>query len=109
MSKRKELMTTKALVKTILEQDEKARNCDNYLYLTVLKSIGAKKSIDISGVPVSEFLMHSSDWGFPPFETVRRTRQYIQRKFPGLSACETVQDFRKENEAVFKDFARGAV
>lgn len=107
MSKKQELMTTKALVKSILEQDEMARNCDNYLYLKVLGAVANEKNKDILRVPVSEFLIHSSDWGFPPFETVRRTRQYIQRKNPGLSACKTVEDFRKENEADFKDFARG--
>jgi hypothetical protein len=53
--------------------------------------------------------MHSSDWGFPPFETVRRTRQFIQRKFPELSANPAVQVFRAENETVFEEFARGAV
>lgn len=109
MSKRKELQTVKNLVKEILEQDEKARNCDNYLYLTVLKSMGMEKSIDIDSVPVPEFLMNSSEWGFPPFETVRRSRQFIQNKFPELSANETVQCFREENQTVFKEFARGAV
>lgn len=109
MSKKQELMTTKALVRHILETDERARNCDNYLYLKVLGVVAREKNKDILMVPVSEFLTRSSEWGIPPFETVRRTRQYIQRKIPGLAACKTVEDFRKENEADFKDFARGAV
>lgn len=107
MSKKQELMTTKALVKSILEQDAMARNCDNYLYLKVLGVVAHEKDKDILRVPVSEFLIHSSEWGVPPFETVRRTRQYIQRKNPALSACETVKEFRDENETDFRDFARG--
>lgn len=109
MSKKEELNTTKALVKSILEKDKMARNNDNYLYLKVLDTIDKKKKIGIHNVPLGRFLLCMSDWGFPPFETVRRTRQFIQRKFPELDACEDVQIFRDENQAVFEDFARGAV
>lgn len=109
MGKKHEIMTTKNLVKSILETDEMARNCDNYLYLKVLKHVAVEKHIDISTVPVPDFLLYASEWGFPPFETVRRSRQFIQHKFPGLSACEVVKGFREENEALFKEFARGAV
>lgn len=107
MSKRKELTTTKALVKSILEQDEMARNSDNYLYFRVLAMIGSQRNIDINSVPVSQFFLNLSELGFPPFETVRRSRQYIQNKFPELSANKVVEDFRKENETVFREFARG--
>ena len=109
MSKKQELMTTKSLVRHILETDEMARNCDNYLYLKVIDAIDKEKQMGIHNIPLGKYLVCMSDWGFPPFETVRRTRQYIQRKNPGLSACKTVEDFRKENESDFKDFARGAV
>ena len=109
MDKKTELMTTKALVHSILEQDKRARNSDSYLYLKVLDAIDAKKNMGIHSIPLGQFLLHMSEWGFPPFESVRRTRQYIQRKFPELEACEEVQGFREENEAVHKAFARGAV
>ena len=109
MSKRQELATTKALVKSILEQDKMARNSDSYLYLKVLDAIDKEKKIGIHNIPIGRFLLFMHDWGFPPFETVRRTRQFIQRKFPDLDACEDVQAFREENQVDFKDFARGAI
>ena len=109
MNKQKELMTTKDLVKSILEKDEAARNSDNFLYLRVLGVIAEERNIDIYSLPVSKFFMNLSEWGFPPFETVRRTRQFIQSKFPELSANSAVQVFRAENETVFEDFSRGAV
>ena len=107
MSKAKELSTTKAIVKAILEQDKMARNSDSYLYLKVLDTMDKEKQMGIHNIPLGRFLVCMSDWGFPPFETVRRTRQYVQRKFPELDACADVQDFREENEVVFKEFARG--
>ena len=107
MDKKTELMTTKALVHSILMQDKRARSSDSYLYLKVLDAIDAEKKIGIRKIPIGQFMLNMSDWGFPPFETVRRTRQMIQRKFPELDACEEVQGYRAENETVHKDFVRG--
>ena len=109
MDKKTELTTTRAIVKSILEQDKRARNSDSYLYLKVLDAIDAEKKIGIHSIPLGQFLLRMSELGFPPFETVRRARQLIQRKYPELEACEEVQSFRAENEAVHKAFARGAV
>lgn len=109
MDKKTELMTTRAIVKSILEQDKMARNSDSYLYLKVLDAIDKEKRMGIHSIPLGQFLLHMSDWGFQPFESVRRSRQLIQRKFPELDACEEVQGYREENEAVHKAFARGAV
>ena len=105
MSKTKELYTTTALVKEILIQDERARNSDNFLYFRVLGVLGITKEIDIYKVPTAVFLLKMTEWGFPPFESVRRTRQKLQATFPELSADETVKDFRAENEAEVRAFA----
>lgn len=109
MSKRSELITTKALVKAILEDNIRARNSDSYLYLVVLNAVADTKKVDISSVSITDFLLRMSTWGFPPFESVRRARQQLQHDFPELAACEDVQAVRAENETVFKDFARGAI
>ena len=107
MDKKTELMTTKDIVMSILKQDKRARNSDSYLYLKVLDAVDVKKKMGIHGIPLGQFLLHRADWGFPPFETVRRARQLIQRKFPELDACDEVQGFRDENETVHREFARG--
>lgn len=47
------------------------------------------------------------DMGVPPFETVRRARQHAQAKNPELAANDTVQQYRRENEAAYYAFALG--
>ena len=49
-------------------------------------------------IPVTAFLLKMREWGFPPFESVRRARQRIQQQFPELSAKKTVAEKREENE-----------
>lgn len=47
MMTKEKLKSTEALVKKILEDNEKARNSDNYLYLCVIDFIAAYKGIDL--------------------------------------------------------------
>lgn len=44
---------------------------------------------------------------FPPFESVRRTRQKVQEKYPDLAASEEVEAGRELNETAYREFARG--
>ena len=101
------LRNTKALVKTILEQDRKARNSDSYLYLRILKHIETETGAEFEQIPVTEFLLRMDALGVPPFESVRRSRQKVQAECPDLAADDVVQVFRAENEEVYRDFARG--
>lgn len=101
-----ELKNTAALVKGILETDVRARNSDSYLYLKVCEYISHEKGHFLWQFEVPYFLMNMKELGYPPFETVRRSRQYIQRKNPELSASKKVAEQRAENEEVFRQFAR---
>lgn len=107
MDKKEELIIVRALVKDILEQDIRARNSDSYLYLKVLNTIALHKGFDLTSVSIADFLMNMSEWGFPPFSSVGRTRRRLVHDFPELSACKEVQAVRDENEVVFEEFARG--
>lgn len=98
-----DLKTTKALVKSILEQDEQARNSDSFLYFRLLERIDKA----ILTVPVHDFLLGMGLNGIPPFESVRRTRQKIQAECPWLASCEKVSAMRAENEQIYRKFARG--
>lgn len=104
----KDLKQTSKLVKMILEEDKKARNSDQYLYLKVLKYIEALYDINISNMTVEHFLANTPDLPCPNFETVRRTRQKVQAQFPELAANRRVAAARAENEEVFREFATGA-
>lgn len=101
-----DLKNTKALVKSILEKDAQCRNSDSFLYLKVLSIIGKQKGIDIDSMTIPYFLLNLHGTAFPPFESVRRSRQKIQEKCPELAACETVQEYRADIEHEYRDFAR---
>lgn len=98
----KQLNGVKALVKTILEEDEMTRNSDSFLYFRLLERIDKA----ILTVPVHDFLLGMGLWGIPPFESVRRARQKVQAECPWLAACDKVKEFRSENEGEYIDFAR---
>ena len=100
-----DLNTTTKLVKHILETDKQTRNSDSFLYLKVLEHIGRKEGYEINHITVRDFLENMKDYGFPGFETVRRTRQKIQAECPDLAACDKVQAMRMENEQAFKAYA----
>ena len=101
-----DLKTIKALVKSILEVDEKARNSDSYLYLKVIKHKAVNYGIDLQQITIVDFLSNMSNSVFPPFESVRRARQKLQEKCPHLAADPVIELFRAENEEVYREFAR---
>jgi hypothetical protein len=103
------LKTVSALVKKILEQDNKARNTDNHLYLKVLEHYSDLRGIDIRAMTVPVFLKELDRHSFPGFETVRRSRQKVQATYPELAPTESVGRKRSKNETVYKDFALSEV
>lgn len=103
------LKTVSALVKDILEQDNKARNTDNHLYLKVLEHYSHLHDIDICAMTVPVFLQELDRHRFPGFETVRRSRQKVQATYPDLAPSETVGKRRAKNEAVYREFAESEV
>lgn len=107
MTTKENLQQLKVIVQEILKTDEQSRNSDSLLYLRVLERVS--KDAEGNDMPLSMtvayFLAHMKEHGFPPFESVRRTRQKLQAKCPELKACEKVQAMRQENEKEYKDFA----
>ena len=106
MNKREELATYKALVQYILENDERARNSDSYLYMKVLSVVAERNGINLDKISVPFFLAYLQGKEFPPFETVRRNRQKLQREYPELQANKVVKEYRAENENVHREYAR---
>ena len=107
MSKSRELKTTQDVVMTVLQEQPRTRNSDNLLYYTVCKIIGLKNGINLDSISMPSFFLHMKDFGFPAFETVRRTRQKLQAEHPELSGNSTVKGQRMMNEAAFREYARG--
>ena len=103
----RKLETIKNLVQSILEKDEQARNNDNYLYLRVLQTISREENRPHPHDITAEFFfLNMSAYGFPPFESVRRTRQKVQQEHPELASCKKVEELRSENEETYREFAR---
>lgn len=109
MNKANELKTTKGLVKAILTNIPQTRNSDSLLYLKVLQKIAGVNDISLEKISVPAFLVNLRNSPFPCFESVRRSRQTLQRENPELSADAEIQAYREENEAVFIEFSRGEV
>ena len=101
----KDLMNIKALVKALLQADPQTRNSDSYLYLRVLDTIAKWNNVNLQNLSVTDFLSTLPVSVFPPFESVRRSRQKLQREFPYLGSCEKVSEYRAENEEAYRDFA----
>jgi hypothetical protein len=103
-----ELNSTKALVKSILEKDEVARNSDSFLYLVVIHTIADQKKGEVpppSKITVTDFLLNMSRWGFPPFESVRRTRQKIQAILPELGCSPAARRRRSKGVVAYTNYA----
>ena len=98
-----------ALVRIILESKPQTRNSDGLLWLEVLEHQASEKGVDLRMFSVTSFLPRIGELGFSPFESVRRTRQKLQATYPHLAAAEAVQAFRAEQEAEYREYARGEV
>lgn len=108
LNKLAELKQTRKLVQKILETNIRARNSDSYLYFVVISIRAEEKGINLKSLSVTDYLLNMQDMGFPPFESVRRSRQHLQAAFPELAGSEAVQEARSENEAAYvAAFARG--
>ena len=106
MNKSKELMTTTAIVKEVLEKYPKARNSDDELCYWVYATIGMSKGIDIHTLPTHFFLLRKKEMGFPPTKSIERARRRIRRLYPELAGNSEVEGYRSLNEEIFKDYAR---
>lgn len=100
------LKSTSQLVKMVLQSYPETRSSDNLLYYQILKILGQDNGIDIDSMSVTRFLLYMKQYGFPQFESVRRTRQKIQQHHPELSPNDKVEGFRTLNEKDFRYYAR---
>lgn len=102
MGKATELKTTTELVKEVLKDNVLARSSDDYLYYKVCEKINGMYTV----LPFWKVILNRKKYGFPEFESVRRSRQKIQAAHPELAGSKEAEAGRVVNEAVFKDYAR---
>ena len=100
-----DLYKVSELVRNTLKKYPMSRNSDNYLYYLILKKVGEKNGIDIDRMSMPMFLLNMRQYGFPPFESVRRSRQKIQHDYPELAGTKAVRDYRQTEEERYREFA----
>ncbi len=86
------LTTTKQIVKNVLENDPKTRDCDTRLIIEVLRSMGFKIWVDYSKIKE-----------MPSFESIRRSRQHIQNTLGLFKPTEKISAARDERQEEFKE------
>ncbi len=102
--------TLAQVVKTIMQDDKRARNSDSFLYLRVLEvyALANDCPMSLDSMSVVHFLTHMKEYGFPPFESVRRNRQLIASKYPDLAGGEDVEAWRTVKEKETREYVREA-
>ena len=105
MNKIEELKTTQNKVKVILENDELARNSDDYLYCMLCEMID-ENSVNL---PFWKVMLNRKEYKFPSFKSVERARRKLQRSHPEFAGVKDVEAQRELNEEEYKEYARGIV
>ena len=89
------------VVRYILQTEPDTRSNDGLLFLRVCEQYNPSIALFPFGVVISNL----NSYNLPNIESVRRTRQKIQAENEHLKACETVQEYRAENEIKYRAFA----
>lgn len=106
MKKSIELKTTTDIVKEVLKAHEHARNSDDYLYFLVCSIIGKQNGFDAENMTLAHFLLYRKEFNLPSYKSVERSRRKVQRLHPELRESPAVECHRKENEEIFRIYAR---
>lgn len=96
---------TSELVMSVLTNDKKSRNSDNYLFYIVCKTLLSNKGINIDTIGFAKLFLSLKDYGLPQYETVGRIRRKIQHDFLELTGCDNVNKQRAWEEDSFHAWA----
>jgi len=102
----KDLKTIEEKVKAVLTENMAARNDDMKLYLYVCDYTLSDKDIHVGNMPFETVMEQYRSLGIPCFESVRRTRQKLQAKYPELAGNRQIQKLRAAQEKVYRKYAK---
>lgn len=100
----KRLQTVENIVRPILERSIEARNDDMVLFRLICSECMERYGY-CENVAFDDVMRNYKKYGIPRFESVRRTRQKIQAKYPELGCSPEVRRARKKAEAAYRDYA----
>lgn len=98
------LKTIENRVLAVLKEHPEARNDDMKLYLLVSKAC-IYDTHGISYFSFEDVMSNYKAYGIPCFESIRRTRQKIQAKYPELGCSPEVRRARHKMQRVYSDYA----
>ena len=82
-----------------------ARNSDDTLYYFIFRDICEQSGVKMGDISAKALLLNKADYGFPKFETIRRSRQKVQAMYPELKANKEVQEAREALQDEWKEWA----
>jgi len=102
----KDLKTIQEKVKAVLTSNAEARNDDMKLYFCVCDYTLSDEGIHIGNMPFETVMKQYRSLGIPCFESVRRTRQKLQAKYPELAGNRQIQKLRAAQEKTYRKYAK---
>lgn len=100
----KHIRQTSEIVKQVLMEQPDTRNSDDLLYIRVC----ARCNNIAVNLPFHRVLLNRKEMNLPPYESVRRSRQKLQAKYPELAGTGDVEAQRILNEETMKEYARAS-
>lgn len=101
----KTLKTIENRVLAVLKEYPEARNDDMKLYLLVSEAC-IYDTHGIGDFRFEDVMSNYKAYGIPCFESIRRTRQKIQAKYPELGCSPEVRRARHKMQRVYFDYAK---
>ena len=95
------IKSVEKLAKQVLTENEAAREDDFRLVYEVYKIIFP----NIDNLSFKDVMLNHKVYNLPYFESVRRTRQKLQNKFPELQARKEVVEARSQEEVEYRNYA----
>ena len=101
----KKLETVENRVLAVLKEHPEARNDDMKLYLLISKAC-IYDTFGIADFSFEVVMSNYKAYGIPCFDSIRRTGQKIQAKYPELGCSPEVRRARHKMQRVYSDYAK---
>lgn len=101
------LKTIESRVLEVLRDERKTRDDDMLLYFTVCQRC-FYDSHGMKDISFNEFIHNFRDLGCPNFESVRRTRQMVQSRYPELGCSPKARRARSRGRKAYEKYAKEA-
>ena len=90
------------VVEKVLREYEDSRNDNFILIYRVYREINEDL---VLRELFFEVMMNHRQYNIPPFETIVRCRRKLMNKYPELKPTKEVEEARKEEEVLYKEYA----